>query len=187
MGNFDGAAGPFLPFPPPPFPMSLRDALFSDLDLEADATRQMLAAVPWDRADWRPHERSMTLGALARHIAVLPRMGAAALTTDGLDLGASRPPSEPVESTEALLAAWDGRMDAFRAALAEATDEALGQDWTLSMGGRALSTSPRHQVVRRWTLSHIAHHRGQLSVYLRLLDVPVPGTYGPTADTPPQG
>ncbi len=162
--------------------MTLSDTLFSDLDAEFAATRQMLAAVPWDRADWQPHDKSMALGPLARHIATLPHFGIGGLTTDGMDMSGLRPPSVEVGSVEDLLAVWDQASEALRAALAEAGDEALGQPWTLSMGEHTVFSSPKAQVVRQWTLSHIAHHRGQLSVYLRLLDVPVPGTYGPSAD-----
>ena len=160
---------------------------FSDLDQEFAATRRMLAAVPWDRADWKPHEKSMALGALARHVATLPGFGLGALTTDGMNMADGRPPQPEITSTDDLLQAWDGLSGQLRSALADATDEHLDASWTLSMGDRDLFSSPRAQVVRQWTLSHIAHHRGQLSVYLRLLDVPVPSTDGPTADSPLPG
>lgn len=162
--------------------MSLSDTLFSDLDAEFASTRRVLAAVPWDRADWRPHEKSSTLGALARHVATLPRFGSIALATDGMDMAGIRPPQAEVGSADDLLAVWDETSGALRAALAEATDEHLGGSWTMSMGERVLFADPRGQTVRQWSLSHIAHHRGQLTVYLRLLDVPVPGIYGPSAD-----
>lgn len=163
--------------------MPLRSS-FSDLDAEYAATRSMLAAVPWDRADWAPHDASMTLGTLARHVATLPRFGLAALTSDTMDARALRVPPDPVSAADDLVAIWDDASGALRDALADASDDALGQPWTMTMndGAVTLVEGSRAEVVRRWTLSHIAHHRGQLSVYLRLLDVPVPGAYGPSAD-----
>ena len=162
----------------------LRDSPFSDLDVESDATRRVLAAVPWDRADWKPHPKSMPLGSLARHVATLPRFGLSALTTDTMDATALRVPPDEIGSAEDLVALWDETSAALRAALADADRQSLDQQWTMTMndGAVTLVDGPRAEVVRRWTLSHIAHHRGQLTVYLRLLDVPVPGTYGPSAD-----
>ena len=160
----------------------LRDTLFSDLDHEFDATRKILAAVPWDRADWTPHDKSMPLGKLATHVATLPRFGTLALTTDGMDLAEVRPPQDEVGSGDDLLAAWDRESAALRDALAGSEDEGLGQEWSMTMRGHPVASGARHAVVRQWTLSHIAHHRGQLTVYLRLLDVPFPGVYGPSAD-----
>lgn len=162
----------------------MTDALFSDLGSEFAATRRMLAAVPWDRADWKPHDASMSLGTLARHVATLPGFGVSALTTDTMDASALRVPPVEIASTDDLLAVWMGTSQALRDALDAADADALRQPWTMTMndGAITLVDGPRHQVVRRWTLSHIAHHRGQLSVYLRILDVPVPGTYGPSAD-----
>ncbi|MGB3545196.1 DinB family protein [Rubrivirga sp.] len=156
--------------------------LFADFDLEAQATRQMLAAVPWEHADWKPHEKSMSLGALALHVASLPTMAVQTMTTDGLDLATPRPPRPEITSTDDLVAMWDEKTAEVRALLEDASEADLEADWSLAMGGKTLSTDPRHVVVRRWMLSHIAHHRGQLSVYLRLLDAFVPGTYGPSAD-----
>ena len=160
----------------------LSDAAFADLDLELDTTRRVLDRVPGDRFDWQPHEKSMTLGALAKHIASLPRMAVATVGTDELDLAAPRPPSVPVQTHDDLLAAWDRNTALLREALADASDDHLAEMWTLRNGEHTLSADPRHLVIRRWALSHITHHRGQLTVYLRLLDVPVPSVYGPTAD-----
>lgn len=161
----------------------LRDTAFADLDQEFDTTRRVLDRVPYDEhADWKPHEKSMSLGALARHVAGLPRMAVMTLQTDELDLAGARPPADPVESRDDLLAVWDRNVQAVRGALEGADDDALSTEWALRHGERTVSADPRHLVIRRWALSHIAHHRGQLTVYLRLLDVPVPSVYGPTAD-----
>lgn len=164
--------------------MTTPDTLFSDLDSEFDATKRLLAAVPWDQADWTPHEKSMSLGTLARHIATLPGFGLSALTTDTLDASALRVPPVEIESTDDLLAVWADASQSLRDALAATDSDALQQSWTLTMhdGAVTLVDDPRHVVVRRWTLSHITHHRGQLTVYLRMLGVPVPGMYGPSAD-----
>ena len=160
----------------------LSDQAFADLDLELETTRRVLDRVPADQFDWQPHEKSMTLGALAKHIASLPRMAVATVGTDGLDLSAPRPPTAPVQTHDDLLAAWDRNTALLREALADASDDHLAEMWTLSHGEHTVSSDPRHVVIRRWALSHIAHHRGQMTVYLRLLDVPVPSVYGPTAD-----
>lgn len=160
----------------------LRDTLFLDLDHELDATRKILAAVPWDRADWTPHDKSMSLGKLATHIATLPQFGLAAVTTDGMDVGQVRPPEVEIDSTDDLLGVWDEASGALRSALSEAADEYLEAPWTMSVNGHPMFENSRHAAVRQWALSHIAHHRGQLTVYLRLLDVPFPGVYGPSAD-----
>ena len=161
---------------------ALRDTLFADLDDELDTTRRVLDRVPADRFGWRPHEKSTTLGDLAKHVAGLPRMAVMALSTDDMDLSQARPPSDPVETHDDLMAMWDASSSALRAALSGADDDTLSAEWALRHGDRTISADPRHLVIRRWALSHIAHHRGQLTVYLRLLDVPVPSVYGPSAD-----
>ena len=160
----------------------LRDALLSDLDTELDATRRVLAAVPWDRADYKPHEASMTLGQLARHLATLPRFGTLSLDTDAVEMTELQMPQDEIDSTDDLLGVWDQTSAALRDGLRAADDAHLAGAWSMSMRGRPVAEGPRHGVVRRWSLSHMAHHRGQLTVYLRLLDVPVPGVYGPSAD-----
>ena len=160
----------------------LRSAAFADLDLELATTRRVLDRVPGDRLDWRPHEKSMTLGGLATHVANLLRFWQVTLTTDGMDMMAVRPPSDPPTTKEAILDLFDRNADALRALADAATDADLSADWSMRMGDKTLSTDPRHLVARRWGMSHIVHHRGQLSVYLRLLDVAVPSIYGPTAD-----
>lgn len=164
---------------------AVRDAAFADVGLEFAATRRVLERVPDEHLGWRPHDKSWTLGELATHIAGLPRFPTTTLREDELDLAALPPPEKALPSREAILETWDRHAATFREALADATDEHLAAPWTLRAGPRELSTDPRGLVVRRWGLSHIAHHRGQLTVYLRLLDVPVPSVYGPTADEQP--
>ena len=157
-------------------------ASFADLDLELSTTRRVLDRVPADRLAWQPHEKSMTLGELATHIANLLRWWQMTLTTEGFDISQARPPSDPPTTKEGILALWDQQAEALRALLTDTSDDDLRVMWTLRAGDHAISTDPRHLVVRRFGMSHIVHHRGQLSVYLRLLDVPVPSIYGPSAD-----
>ena len=160
----------------------LRSAVFADLELELATTRRVLDRVPSDQLDWRPHEKSTTLGGLATHIANLLRFWQVTLSTDGMDMAAVRPPSDAPETKEAILDLFDRNADALRALAETATDADLNSEWSMRMGGKTLSTDPKHLVARRWGMSHVVHHRGQLTVYLRMLDVPVPSVYGPTAD-----
>jgi uncharacterized damage-inducible protein DinB len=160
----------------------LATATFADLDLELATTRRVLDRVPADRLDWRPHERSMTLGELATHIANLLRWWQMTLTTDGFDMSQARPPSDAPTTKDGILDLWDQNAAAVRELAAKTTDDDLNVTWTLRAGENVISTDPRYLVVRRFGMSHVVHHRGQLSVYLRLLDVPVPSIYGPSAD-----
>ena len=165
--------------------MSISAALLPEFDQEIAKTRTALERIPTDRFGWKPHEKSFSMGELANHMARLPGWGAATLTTESMDLdpeaGEFEPP-EPVETVEDLLELFDAQAAEFRAALAEAGDEAMMASWTLSNGGEELFTMPRVAVIRGMILNHLVHHRGQLTVYLRLNDLPVPGLYGPSAD-----
>ena len=165
--------------------MSISAALMPEFDQEMAKTREALERVPTDRFGWKPHEKSFSIGELANHMARLPGWGAATMTTESMDLdpeaGEFEAP-EPVETAEELLELFDTQAAGFRAALAEAGDEAMMASWTLSNGGEELFTMPRVAVIRGMILNHLVHHRGQLTVYLRLNDLPVPGLYGPSAD-----
>jgi uncharacterized damage-inducible protein DinB len=160
---------------------SLFAVAFGDLDHELKSTRRILERLPDEHLGWRPHERSMTLGGLATHITNLPFYGTTIITEEGFDV-ASRPPSQVLESREAILEAFDRSAVALREAAAGATDEGMQGSWTLRAGEREMFSRPRLGVLRGFALSHLIHHRGQLTVYLRLLDVPVPGLYGQSAD-----
>lgn len=162
--------------------LSLTEAALADLDLELATTRRVLERIPTNQLDWRPHEKSMTIGGLATHIANLLRWWTVTLLSDGFDMAAKPPNLSPATTTDGILESWDTNAEALRTVLADITDEDLQADWSIRMGDKVLSTDPRHLVMRRWGMSHIVHHRGQLSVYLRLLDVPVPSIYGPSAD-----
>jgi len=160
----------------------LATATFADLDLELATTRRVLDRVPADRLDWRPHERSMTLGELATHIVNLLRWWHMTLTTDEFDMSQDRSPSDAPTTKDGILDLWDKNAASVRELAAKTTDDDLNVTWSLRAGENVISTDPRHLVVRRFGMSHVVHHRGQLSVYLRLLDVPVPSIYGPSAD-----
>lgn len=167
--------------------MTIAEMILPELDQEMAGTRRTLERVPMDRADWAPHEKSMKLGYLAGHLASLPSWVVATLKEDSLDL--APPGGEPYrspeyETREELLAAFDANVAAAREALAETPDEAFGESWSLLQGGETLFTMPRLAVVRSFVFNHMIHHRGQLTVYLRLNEVPVPGLYGPSADEP---
>jgi uncharacterized damage-inducible protein DinB len=167
--------------------MSLAATLTAELDHEATLTRRLLERTPASAARWTPHEKSMPLGQLATHVAEIPSWGGAILQLTGFDVApVDGPPyaSPTFESTEALLALFDRNVAEARATLSAMSDEDYAHPWSLLAGGQALFTMPRLAVVRTWVLNHLVHHRGQLSVYLRLQDVPLPGIYGPSADDP---
>jgi len=165
--------------------MSIRDALLPELDQEMDRTRRTLERVPMDRFDWKPHERSFSMGALANHLARLLGWGTDTLGNESLDLapeGGQAAEPTVARTSEELLALFDEGAAAFRKAVTEASDEAFLAPWTLLQGGKELFTLPRIAVIRNLILNHLVHHRGQMTVYLRLNDVPVPALYGPSAD-----
>lgn len=154
---------------------------FADLGPETVSTRRMLAAFPDAHAAWRPHDKSRSLAELATHVANLPGMGVAVLTTDGLDT-ATRRPGEPLTTSADLLGAMDKNAAALQSALEAATPASLAEPWSLRRGDFVMLSGPRAAILRTLVLSHLIHHRAQLSVYYRLLGVPVPGMYGPSAD-----
>jgi uncharacterized damage-inducible protein DinB len=162
--------------------MSIAQSLLPEFDHEMAMTRTLLACVPEARADWKPHVKSMSLGALAIHLARLPNWGIMTLQQTGLDLDPGSTPPQ-FESLEATLARFDALVSNARGLLAASPDAALLVPWTLKRAGHTLFSMPRIAVLRSFMLNHMIHHRGQLSVYLRLLDVPLPAMYGPTADT----
>jgi uncharacterized damage-inducible protein DinB len=167
--------------------MPIAQTLLPEFDQEMAITRALLERVPADRADWKPHPKSTALGALAQHLATIPSLGLRAITLNEVDMNppGGPPPTPPrFETTEALLATFDANVEKTRAALAGASDDDLAVTWTLKNAGRTIFALPRAAVLRTMMLSHVIHHRGQLSVYLRLNDVPLPSIYGPSADTP---
>lgn len=160
----------------------INDLLLIEFDEEAKKTRAMLERVPM-KADYKPHAKSMPLGKLAPHVAELPGFGVTILTTPELDFGSGPPRTRPgFESPEQLVKAFEEGADKLRAALKSTPDSAWNESWKLSFHGKPIFSGSRFLAYRQMFLNHSVHHRAQLGVYLRLNDVPLPATYGPSAD-----
>jgi len=165
--------------------MGIGQALLPEFDNEMANTRKTLERVPEGRFDWKPHEKSASLGSLTTHLSNLPIWTVYAIERDDLDL--QPPGEEPIRATavtsrDEALAAFDKNVAAARAALEGASDDRLLGPWSLLKGGATILTLPRVAVLRSFVMNHIIHHRAQLGVYLRLNDVAVPSIYGPSAD-----
>lgn len=161
--------------------MALIDSLLPEFDHEISTTRKLLERVPEDKFDWKPHAKSMSLGALATHVATIPMWGEATITKDEIDVATGQAPAQPTSRAD-LLAMFDTHAASTRTALAGATDAVFMAPWALKKSGQTLFSMPKAAIWRGFVLSHLIHHRGQLSVYLRILDVPIPSIYGPSAD-----
>jgi uncharacterized damage-inducible protein DinB len=161
--------------------MPIKDGLLADFDHEMGTTRKLLERLPDDKLAWKPHAKSMTLGGLATHLGNIPHWAGTILNEASFDLAAA-PPNLPDKSSRAeILAAFDQARTQTRRWM-DKTDAEYVSPWTLKRGGQEVFTVPRVAAFRSFVLHHIIHHRGQLSVYLRLNDVPVPAIYGPSAD-----
>ncbi len=159
------------------------EMLSKEMEQEANTTRKMLGRIPDDKYDWQPHPKSMTIRQLSTHIAELPAWVTMALTTDELDFAANAYEPTPVHNTAEVLALFERSLADGSASLSQATDAQLKQPWTLRNGDRILMRSTRGETIRH-AFSQTVHHRAQLGVYLRLLNIPIPGSYGPSADEP---
>jgi uncharacterized damage-inducible protein DinB len=165
--------------------MALSQTLLPEFDHEMANTRKSLERIPEDKLDWKPHEKSMTAGGLATHLANILTWAVHVINEDSLDVA---PPGAPpyrvpaARSRQEALDMFDKNVAAARAAIAEASDELLLKPWALLSGGKTIFTLPRFAVLRSFIMNHSIHHRAQLGLYLRLNDVPVPSIYGPTAD-----
>ena len=157
--------------------------LYPDLDGELKTTRRMLARVPDGQEDYRPHEKSMTLGGLATHLAQLPGFGIAMLMSDEFD-PINRPPAAKPANTEERLKLFDQVSSKLRELFPQLTWDQTKVVWKIKSGDRVFVEGPRGVMLRSALITHMAHHRAQLGVYLRLLGVPVPSSYGPSADEP---
>jgi len=164
--------------------MAIKDALLPEFDHEMATTRRLLERLPEAEFAWKPHDRSMALGQLAGHIANLPQWCSATLASTVFDLDALPDDARPQlpASRAAVLEEFDGKVAAARGQLTSTTDAEFMTPWTLKKGGQEVFTLPRISAIRSFVMNHLIHHRGQLSVYLRLKDVPLPSIYGPTAD-----
>jgi uncharacterized damage-inducible protein DinB len=164
-----------------PATLSPAELLYDDFASEHAATRRFLERYPDGKGAWRPHEKSRTLTQLATHVADIVNRGTVVLETDGMEVGV-RPPLTPMDSARELTAYFDEGLARFNAALAAADFDRLAQPWAIRHGSRVMMEQPRRTMIRKIMMSHLIHHRGQLGVYYRLLGVPVPGAYGPSAD-----
>jgi len=165
--------------------MPFSQMMLPEFEHEMASTRKTLERVPDDKFSWKPHEKSMTLGGLATHLSNIPSWTKNTFEADELDLapeGQEAPRLEQAKSTADLLKTFDQNVAAARAALQFATDDKWMGPWSLLHGGKTIFTLPRAGVMRGFVMNHMIHHRAQLGVYLRLLDVPVPSIYGPSAD-----
>jgi uncharacterized damage-inducible protein DinB len=162
--------------------MTIIDSLIREFKNEAQTTRKHFERLPNDKLDWRPHEKSFTAGGLASHIVECISWADAIFTKDEFDFDpATYKPYQATSATD-LLKAFDDKVARCKQVLEGVEEETLTQPWALKMMGKLMFEKPRADVFRDFTLSHVIHHRGQFSVYLRLLNVPVPGSYGPSAD-----
>lgn len=161
--------------------MSLIEIFKKELEAEAVVTRKMLERVPTELFDWQPHEKSMTMRRLATHIADLPNWTTMGLTTDGLDFQSNNWKEEVVNNTAELLDYFERSLNNARKSLNEASEDVLDQEWVLRNGDQVLYTSTKAETVRM-SFNQTVHHRAQLGVYLRLNNIPIPATYGPSAD-----
>jgi len=164
--------------------MTIGQSLWAELQQEAASTRKLLALVPFDQAGFKPHEKSMTLLRLASHVAEINGWWKECLVHDELDFAKDSGERKTYASTEELVAWHDQLVANAEQILNNTPDEAFYKPWTMRQGETIFFTLPKIAVTRTWCLNHLYHHRGQLSVYLRLLDVPIPGMYGPSADYP---
>jgi uncharacterized damage-inducible protein DinB len=168
--------------------MNATEIFLREFEQEMANTRRLLEIVPEDEAAWKPHAKSWSLGDLSLHIANLPAWAVVTLTQSEFDM--SSPAGTVAEerswaSTAQLLTTFDGNVADARTAIINTSDAALAEPWTLKSRGAPVFTMPRRAVLHTFVLSHLIHHRGQLTVYLRMCDVPLPSIYGPSADAAP--
>ncbi len=161
--------------------MQMTQKFLTQLEQESNETRKMLSVVPDDKFDWQPHPKSMTIRALVSHIAEIPEWINIALNTDGLDISLKELDPPVLNNKIELLNFFEQKLATGIAALQNANDEDLKPNWTMRYGDKVISVRPKEDVIRV-TISQIIHHRAQLGVFLRLLNVPIPGSYGPSAD-----
>ncbi len=165
--------------------MTIGQSMLGEFDQEMQSTRKTLERVPDEKWNWKPHDKSGTVGWLASHIATLPGWITMTINTEELDYAPVNGPSyqqSKIENRKELLATFDKESAEARAALAAASDQEMLKGWKLLAGGKEIFTMPRVACIRGMVMNHLIHHRAQLGVYFRLLDVAVPGLYGPSAD-----
>lgn len=162
----------------------LNKAIIAEITHESSQTKRMLEKVPFNQPAWKPHDKSMNLVHLASHVAHIPEWITIILSGDGFDFAKDKLSRDDAKSHEELMKIYQQGIDGALKSLEAASDEHLKGNWTFRAGDRVIFSLPRVAALRTLALNHLVHHRGQLSVYLRLLEVPVPGMYGPSADEP---
>lgn len=162
--------------------MKINETFIGELQQEAASTRKLLERVPLDKPDWTPHPKSAKLGNLANHVAELPGWVSVSLDQDELDFAKFEYKPQIPKTTEELLKKFDDNLAKAMNSLNNASNEKFSENWTMRNGEQVYFTLPKAAVVRSFSFNHMYHHRAQLGVYLRLLDIPLPGIYGPTAD-----
>jgi uncharacterized damage-inducible protein DinB len=163
--------------------MAIKDAFLAELKFETDSTRKMLERVPMDKKEWKPDEKSMSVGRLATHIAETFSWISEITGRDEFNFMTDYKHRDRVETDNAgLLSLFDKTVSEAVSSLEKTSDEDFAKIWTVKAGEKVMSAFPKKVAIRGWAFSHLIHHRGQLSVYLRLLGIPVPGMYGPSAD-----
>lgn len=163
--------------------MAIKDAFIAEMKHEASMTKKMLEKVPVDKSSWKPHEKSMTLGRLATHVAEILHWVSDIIYIDDFDFTKDynfNPHN--AANTEELMNIFQTTLDKAASDLSAMQDEDFDKNWTVRRGEQIMFSTPKKVAIRGWAFNHLIHHRGQLSVYLRLLNVPVPGMYGPSAD-----
>jgi len=161
--------------------MSIIDSIAAEFDHEAGLSRRLLERVPEEKFDWKPHEKSMTMGRLSSHVAEVPQWLAVVMELDVFELDPAQKSFNTASRSE-LLESFDDSVKAAKEKMKGVSDEKMMGIWEMKAGGKTIVKMPRVAVLRSFILNHMIHHRGQLSVYLRLNDIPVPSIYGPSAD-----
>jgi uncharacterized damage-inducible protein DinB len=165
--------------------MPIKEALLPEYDHEMETARKLLERVPLAEAQWKPHAKSMTLGELTTHIVEIPGWVGGIVNASFWDMASAHREEKPAYASNAeLLAAFDQSVAQARAAIAAKSDAEMMETWSLKKGDAIIFSLPKAGVIRSYLINHLIHHRGQLSVYIRLKDVPVPSIYGPSADEP---
>lgn len=162
--------------------MSINESFLSELKSEEKSTKKLLERIPAEHLSWKPHEKSFPLSRLASHVAELPGWISAILDNDEIDFGKEKYTPPEISSPADIMKVHIENVNKAIKSLEHATDEDFSKTWTLRNNDKIFFTRPKVEVLKNFAYSHLYHHRGQLTVYLRLLDIPLPGIYGPTAD-----
>lgn len=162
--------------------MAVKDAFIAELQYESGMTKKIFERVPLDKSNWKPHAKSMSLGRLATHIAQIPHWISDIIHIDDYDFATRPLNANTAASKEELMQIYQETLDNAVRDLKQMNDEDFNKRWVVRVGNKLMYDTPKKVALRGWAYSHLVHHRGQLSVYLRLLDIPVPGMYGPSAD-----